>query len=26
VRFDIISVVLERPIRIEWIRDAFCTK
>jgi putative endonuclease len=22
-RFDIVSVVLERPPRIEWIRDAF---
>ena len=23
VRFDIVSVVLEKPVRIEWIRDAF---
>ena len=23
VRFDIVSIVLERPPRIEWIRDAF---
>jgi len=22
-RFDIVSVVLEKPMRIEWIRDAF---
>jgi len=22
-RFDIVSVVLERPVRIEWLRDAF---
>jgi putative endonuclease len=26
VRFDIVSVVLEKPVRIEWIRDAFRTK
>jgi len=27
VRFDIVSVVLdERPVRIEWIRDAFRTR
>ena len=23
VRFDIVSIVLERPPRIEWLRDAF---
>ncbi len=23
MRFDIVSVVLERPVRIEWRRDAF---
>ena len=23
VRFDIVSVVLSKPVRIEWIRDAF---
>jgi putative endonuclease len=22
-RFDIVSVVLERPVRIEWLQDAF---
>jgi putative endonuclease len=22
-RFDIVSVVLEKPVRIEWLRDAF---
>ena len=22
-RFDIVSIVLERPPRIEWLRDAF---
>ena len=22
-RFDIVSVVLRRPVRIEWLRDAF---
>jgi putative endonuclease len=22
-RFDIVSVLLERPVRIEWLRDAF---
>lgn len=22
-RFDIVSVVLDRPVRIEWLRDAF---
>ena len=22
-RFDIVSIVLEKPVRIEWIRDAF---
>jgi len=26
VRFDIVSVVLEKPVRIEWIRDAFRTR
>jgi putative endonuclease len=23
VRFDIVSIVLERPAQVEWIRDAF---
>ncbi|PWT98269.1 MAG: YraN family protein [Terriglobia bacterium] len=23
VRFDIVSIVLEKPVRIEWIQDAF---
>jgi putative endonuclease len=23
VRFDIVSIVLESPVRVEWIRDAF---
>jgi putative endonuclease len=22
-RFDLVSVVLDRPVQIEWIRDAF---
>ena len=22
-RFDIVSVVLDKPVRVEWIRDAF---
>ena len=26
VRFDIVSVVLEKPVRIEWMRDAFRAK
>ena len=26
VRFDIVSIVLSKPVRIEWIRDAFRTR